>query len=331
MLKLETHIAGFPMPAASRRPPRCGFTLVELPVVSRRKRAAFTLVELLVVIGIIAVLVGILLPALGRARESANQVKCMANLKQIGVAMFIYANDNRGALPYGFVGNKNAIDGNPQYPGETADWTTLLLNVLNRKGSGYGTGQNVTGTSNPGLRALFICPSVGIEPSVQSFITHYSCHPRVLPDLSTFNFYAGAGMLKGYKLAKVKRPAEIAVIFDGSASNPSQQGQWIAFVVAFALDKVGTGTPPYLTDAYSTAPTVNGGQPVDLTPKRKTGFGPPQDINTDGDNNIGNIRFRHNKDSIANALMLDGHVQTFRYNKTSKTSDLLRKNVYVNP
>ncbi len=61
--------------------------------------AGFTLVELLVVIGIIAVMLSILLPVLGKSRARARELHCAANLRQLGACLVIYANQNRGWLP----------------------------------------------------------------------------------------------------------------------------------------------------------------------------------------------------------------------------------------
>lgn len=87
---------------------------------TRALARAFTLVELLVVIGIIALLISILMPALSRAREQANAVKCLSNLRQIGTAIQQYAAANQGFL----------VPGSVRLPGESfdrEDWATLLV------------------------------------------------------------------------------------------------------------------------------------------------------------------------------------------------------------
>ncbi|MDR4508255.1 MAG: DUF1559 domain-containing protein [Candidatus Brocadiaceae bacterium] len=68
-------------------------------MVPEREKRGFTLIELLVVIAIVGILAGMLLPVLGKTKESARRAQCMSNLKQIGLALNMFANDQSEALP----------------------------------------------------------------------------------------------------------------------------------------------------------------------------------------------------------------------------------------
>jgi prepilin-type N-terminal cleavage/methylation domain-containing protein/prepilin-type processing-associated H-X9-DG protein len=132
-----------------------------------RKRAkGFTLVELLVVIGIIALLIAILLPALGKAREAAKTIKCSANLHSIGIGMANYLANYRNVLPFSnFYTNTQLIGGKqsptqPQY-GYT-HWSSLIYN------NSYAASPPYTVFQSTSAWSMFQCPSLdngGLPPA----------------------------------------------------------------------------------------------------------------------------------------------------------------------
>jgi prepilin-type processing-associated H-X9-DG protein/prepilin-type N-terminal cleavage/methylation domain-containing protein len=159
-----------PMNPSSRPPSR----------LSSRCSPAFTLIELLTAIAIIGILAGILIPTVGKVRESARSARCASNQRQIAVAILLAAQEQRDVFP-------------PALDETNTSWTSTLQTYFGNRESG-----------------LLVCPSRSVNPPVASeyWRSSYSLNPIIMVDLAS-------ATPRRVLVSDVQRPTEIILVADG--------------------------------------------------------------------------------------------------------------------
>lgn len=235
-----------------------------------QRPSGFTLVELLVVIGIIALLISTLLPALTSARKQAEKVKCLSNLRQIGNAYMMYSSDNKGYWPIaihqwseGSSRDKRWVHFISKYLVKTADNTGLNWD---------GKDPTAHGKIKDGNNVLWGCPAwdrvgwVGTSPTLNSdYHNGYSMNiytfapsPVQPPSVSrqpytnwAYRTVTGTETQTNgwyWKQTQWKRPAQRALVLDSVHVNTSVSPSWPWW---------GTGNMPAQPDALVFSPDFN--------------------------------------------------------------------------
>lgn len=181
---------------------------------ARTKNSGFTLIELLVVVAIVVILIAILMPSLARSRAQAQKVACASNLRQIGVALFMYANENQNVLPPVFGLNDQGTntfwprflttdsdDGSSivnfryfdvwGYSGTTAARRTPFWCKLDPRTTTTAMGQPATVNPDDGKGVSYMAPRGRIDNSV-----------------------GGPGTVLGHKMTQIQVPTEAAMLIE---------------------------------------------------------------------------------------------------------------------
>jgi prepilin-type N-terminal cleavage/methylation domain-containing protein/prepilin-type processing-associated H-X9-DG protein len=244
-----------------------------------RDAKAFTLIELLVVIAIIGILAAMLLPALNQAREKAKSANCVSNLKQIGIAITMYADDHDDFYPPGYSSAGNT------------DWPLII--------GGYMAKRQQTYTDQTGSSKAFLCPS-GVQPGAHLGLPvrlMYSCHRVMMPSSSE-----GFPL---YRQSRATRASEIVLIADGVQQTHYFAGE---FDSAANFDHVAASIQFYCPPPGVCSAPFPGVIPG-TTPDNAMSLDKIAGDNADDENSVGKIRFRHSGNKVANFLFCDSHVE----------------------
>ena len=252
-------------------------------------RLGFTLVELLVVIGIIAVLVGILLPVLGGARKKARQIKCLSNIRQLGIANQMYMNEFQDwNIPYGWGWTQNGPQApqltppNPPASCARAGWGNL------------DTLAKFYHSPNPG-NGLF--PIAAICPDATLALTYSTSYN----DENGYNIGMSYGMNTTQLDTGWPAAGDPA---NGNVGPPTYFSGWARQRVVAPAEKI------QFIDAIGSVAT--GGTPPYTTRYFLPGYGESYYTDPQLTNTISNIVcYRHS--SGANALFFDGHAEWLTY------------------
>jgi prepilin-type processing-associated H-X9-DG protein/prepilin-type N-terminal cleavage/methylation domain-containing protein len=178
-------------------------------VSSRRRATAFTLTELLVVIAVIGVLAGLLLPVLLQAQARGRSAQCVSNLRQWGVALNLYANDNGGYYPRRGQGVQPLGQITP-----AADWFNALPPYAGQPS--FVDAVNAGHPPRPGDRSIFVCPSATPSSSGQYFLP-YAMNMYLSPAIRPLP----------HNRLLIPNPSQLAFMADGpvawSSTVPSSQ------------------------------------------------------------------------------------------------------------